>query len=394
MDNIFDEIKAYVGFSPADQEALKELHPLLADRFGAIVDDFYARIEAHPQAAQVITGGTVQIERLKCTLHDFLHEFFAGPWDDDYYERRARIGRRHVEVGLAQHYMMTALGAIREQLCVGASAVTRTSARTTLERRIAAINKLCDLELAVMLHTYSEDTARQLRSRERLATYGELMSAICHELRNPLGVIETSTYLLRDQLAETAPPPLASHLQRIQRHVRRATRIITGMLEIVREQPLTLRTVELDPLARRAMEVLHEERQRTVHYVPPPAGTQVLVDAQLLQQVLLNLLHNAADATQENGEIFLKALADADAIYMVVCDNGPGVPEEVRHRLFEPLVTTKPNGVGMGLALSAKLARQLGGRIRLVDSGGSGACFELRLPPAVETLQHEIQNVN
>lgn len=377
MGTIFPEIKAYVGFGPADQAILRELHPLLKDRFPAIVDDFYTRIEAHPRAAKVITGGEAQIERLKGTLLNFLHDFFMGPWDDAYYARRARIGRRHVQVGLAQHYMLTALGAIREQLCVGASAVTDPGERTQLEKRVSAINKLCDLELAVMLHTYSEDTARRLRSRERLATYGELMSAICHELRNPLGVIETSSYLLRSQLQSEAAN---AHLQRIQRHVRRATGIITSMLEMVREQTLTRRVLDSDDVARRAVAVLAEERRREVRYDPAPAGTQVFADAQLLQQILLNLLNNAADATPEDGDIALSVSRLQDGVHFVITDSGAGVPEEVRGRLFEPLVTTKPNGVGLGLALCAKLAEQLGGEVQLLASQDGGARFGLRVP--------------
>src|SRR5579863_9685190 len=108
-----ENVKAYVGFDDAATESLREAHPLVAPRFGAIIDDFYATIEAHPNARAAITGGAAQIARLKQSLLRWIDELFKGPHDNEYFERRARIGRVHVRIDLPQMYMFTAMDRIR-----------------------------------------------------------------------------------------------------------------------------------------------------------------------------------------------------------------------------------------------------------------------------------------
>ena len=380
MERVFEEIRAYVHFREEDQQALRDVGPLISPRFQDIVDDFYERIALHPNASRVFTDGAPQIARLKVTLLCFLDTFFTGPWDARYLAQRARIGRRHVEVGLDQHYMVTALSAIREQLCRAVGEVTAQDARPLLMRRIVAINKLCDIELAIMLHTYRADSERRLQTSERLATFGELMSAICHELRNPLGVIETSVFLLQQRIQDD---PAQEHMRKIQRHVGRCTRIITNMLDIVRDRPANIRSRHAADLAQRAAHLLQEELGRHVEVVVSTPAPAALADSDLTQQILGNLLHNAADATKSPAaRIRLSVCAVDDQVAFLVEDNGPGIAPEVRARLFEPLVTTKEMGVGLGLALSAKLAMQQEGQLRVVSSELGGAGFQLLLPLA------------
>ena len=108
-----ENVKAYVGFDDAATASLREAHPLVAPHFGAIIDDFYATIEAHPNARAAITGGAAQIARLKQSLLRWIDELFTGPHDEAYFERRARIGRVHVQINLPQVYMLTAMDRIR-----------------------------------------------------------------------------------------------------------------------------------------------------------------------------------------------------------------------------------------------------------------------------------------
>ena len=379
MSNFVAELKSYVDFGAQDEAALRHLSPLLSPSYGPMVDDFYARVNAHPGAVRVITGGEAQVQRLKATLRDFLATFFAGPWDDAYFERRFQIGRRHVLVGLEQHYMVTALSGIRNNLC--AQIIELFSCGTLevpLARCLSAVNKLCDMELAVMLHTYREDTLRRLQTTERLATFGELTSAICHELRNPLGVIESSTFLLRRQTQDVGN---VDHLDRIQRQVRRSTRIISNMLNIVRESSIALSKTSPERLCERARALLEEERGVLVELVLAANLPHVMVDPDAALQILGNLLHNAADAIpSQGGHIRLSCHAQDAIIRFIVEDNGTGIAEHVRDRLFEPLVTTKESGVGLGLTLSRKLARQLNGTLELTRGDLAGAAFVLELP--------------
>lgn len=379
-ETVFEEMKRYVGFG-ADQEAhLRDVASEVSPHFGEVVEAFYDRVLEHPQALAVISGGPAQVERLKSTLHRWLSEFFAGPWDEAYFEHRSRIGRKHVQIGLAQRYNFTAMNVIRARL-------TEVVAQLTEDRalacgRVDAIARLCDLELAIMLETYKEDYTQQLQRRERLATFGEMTSTIAHELRNPLGVIDSSVYLLRAQLGDDEHAK--RHLDKIHGQVMRADRIITNLLDIVRNRaPSRMRSTPRDLADRAARDVL-ERRGFQVEVEIEGELPQVTVDPEQMHQVLVNLLDNAVDAVRGAGRVRLTGrLVDGGQVELVVNDDGPGVEERIRARLLEPLVTTKAQGVGLGLALCRKVVEVHGGTLALVEGEAlPGAAFAVRLLPA------------
>ena len=109
----FAELVAYVGFSADDSARLLAFLPIAEPHFGPISEHFYERILAHPQAHDAITGGPEQIERLKRTLIQWMHSGLSGPHDQDFCQRRARIGHIHVRIGLPQRYMVTAMNVMR-----------------------------------------------------------------------------------------------------------------------------------------------------------------------------------------------------------------------------------------------------------------------------------------
>ena len=162
-----------------------------------------------------------------------------GPHDEAYYELRARIGRMHVRIALPQAYMFTAMNRIRVRLLDVRARAGSPTIRTTVERIATALNQIMDLELAIMLETYREDLETKNRNAERLATIGQFAASIGHELRNPLGVIESSLYLLRQHLGEQAAarPHVAKHLDRIGGEVERANKTIHDLLDLARNRP-------------------------------------------------------------------------------------------------------------------------------------------------------------
>ena len=122
-------------------------------------------------------------------------------------------------------------------------------------------SRLLDMELAVMLHTFREDSATRLQRTERLATVGQFAASIAHELRNPLGVIESSAFLLRKRVVEPSEA-VTRHLDRIDGQVRVSNRIITGLLDLVRDVTAAPR------------EVLADENASLTPFLPPkPAAT-------------------------------------------------------------------------------------------------------------------------
>src|SRR4030095_5906155 len=113
METLFEELKRYVLWEPADEAALRALHPLAAPEFERIADVFYRRILDHDEARTVLEGGESQVGRLKVTIRAWMDTLLTGPWDEAYYERRARIGRVHVRIKLPQHYMLGAMDVVR-----------------------------------------------------------------------------------------------------------------------------------------------------------------------------------------------------------------------------------------------------------------------------------------
>jgi two-component system, NtrC family, sensor histidine kinase HydH len=376
----FENIKLYVGFTDASSAALRELHPVAEPFFVPIVDDFYAAIEAHPGAREAITGGTAQIERLKQTLIRWMDKMLLGPHDEAYYELRARIGRMHVRIALPQEYMFTAMDRIRVRLLD----VLRTKLAgdpEKVERIATALNQIMDLELAIMLETYREDLETKHRNAERLATIGQFAASIGHELRNPLGVVESSLYLVRQHLGEqvTAIPQVAKHLDRIGSEVQRANRTIHDLLDLARNRPPRRHPTGLHALVDSAAEAALLPAAITLE-VGVPADLSANIDPDQVRQILVNLLTNAAQALRGRGHIWVESESTADGdVRLRVRDDGPGIPPQDRHRVFEALYTTKAKGSGLGLALCRRIMEAHDGTIEL-EAPPTGASFLLFFP--------------
>jgi signal transduction histidine kinase len=376
----FENIKLYVGFTEASSAALRELHPVAQPFFAPIVDDFYAAIESHPGARRAITGGAAQIERLKQSLIRWMDKMLLGPHDEAYYELRARIGRMHVRIDLPQAYMFTAMDRIRVRLLD----VARTSVAgdpDKIERIATALNQIMDLELAIMLETYREDLETKHRNAERLATIGQFAASIGHELRNPLGVVESSLYLVRQHLGAevAAQPQIAKHLDRIGSEVQRANRTIHDLLDLARNRPPRRHPTGLRALVESAAEAALLPAAVTLEIAVPPDFT-ANIDPDQVRQILVNLMTNAAQAQRGRGRIWVDAQTTSDgATRLRVRDDGPGIPAQDRQRVFEALYTTKAKGSGLGLALCRRIMEAHDGTIEL-EPGETGASFLLQFP--------------
>jgi signal transduction histidine kinase len=378
-----ESLKTYVGFDARSSSALAEAHDLVAPHFGVIIDDFYATIEAHPGARSAITGGTAQIERLKHTLLRWIDELFTGPHDEAYFERRARIGRVHVLINLPQAYMFTAMDRIR----VRTSDLLRTTLdddRPTLQRATTALHQIMDIELAIMLETYREDLLVKNRTAERLATIGQFAAGIGHELRNPLGVVESSVFLIRQLLGQlgVAHPGVVRHLDKISAEVQRSNRTINDLLELARSRPLKRRLMAarafLDQVV--ASVSLPPGLQVTVE---APEGLSIDADPDQLGRIFSNLLINASQATDGKGRVRIQAQRHGGEATVSVDDDGPGVPADIRSRVFEALFTTKAQGSGLGLALCRRIAEAHGGTVTL-QAAARGASFLVTIPDSGE----------
>ena len=128
----------------------------------------------------MLEGGESRVGALKVTLVQWMEALFLGPWDQAYFERRCRIGRVHVRIGLPQHYMFGAMNVLRGEFEAVAHRAHAGDPRAGTEAR-SALNRILDIELAIMLHTYREDLEAQ-----QMAAVGTLTAGLSHEIRNPL----------------------------------------------------------------------------------------------------------------------------------------------------------------------------------------------------------------
>jgi signal transduction histidine kinase len=378
-EDVFEELKRYVRFGEADERALRALHEAAAQRLGTVVETFYERILSHEDARKVLSGGESGVGRLKITLRAWLETLLSGPWDEAYWDHRQAIGRVHVRIGLPQHYMFGAMNVVRAELGRIAYARFHHDPRQ-LEAVRDAVGKILDLELAVMLHTYRDDLLAQQARVERLSTFGQLVGSIGHDLRNPLAVIGTSLHLLRSRVGEDERT--VKHVDRIAEQLEIANGIVNNLLDMIRDRPLAKERVRLAEIVKSAADAVARPADVRLEV----DGVETLPDADgdpvQLRQVLVNLLENAVYAASPRGAVAVRCRSGDGAIEIDVEDSGPGVDAATRRQLFEPLVTTKERGIGLGLALVKRVTERHGGSVRYSDRSGGGARFTVRLPAA------------
>lgn len=226
----------------------------------------------------------------------------------------------------------------------------------------------------------------KLRKNERLASVGERVSGIAHELSNPLTTILGYAQRL---LARPEGHARRDDIHRIFSEAERASSILRQLLSSTRSDSSGLQPVSLNSLIQDSVDLnrfqLASDKIR-VEFDLAPDLPAVLGDSGQLQQVLVNLIANSRHALLEQQSprsiSFRTRLADSGRVLLEVSDSGPGIPEALRHRVFDPFFTTKPEGVGTGLGLSivAGLIRQHGGQIRLQAPQTRGATFLIDFP--------------
>ena len=259
-----------------------------------------------------------------------------------------------------------------------------TGAGQGLPRALAlgvGLSLLSALALAVTAARWVEAERRQ-REDAAKAARGEALARMAavaaHEIRNPLGVIRGTVELMRDRLGKTLGPRDTESLGDVLAEVERLNQLTQDFLDLSSERPLRVMELEPEPLLREASHATEVtfpgvKVTLTLGPLPPLQG-----DPGRLRQVLANLLTNAAQA-QGQGVLELDARVEGAHLRVVVRDLGPGVPVELRERLFEPFVTGKANGTGLGLAVSRQIVHRHGGTLKLLPSE-QGSAFELRLP--------------
>ncbi|MCU0255550.1 MAG: ATP-binding protein [Vicinamibacterales bacterium] len=238
--------------------------------------------------------------------------------------------------------------------------------------------------------TRVEQLEERERLRDRLAALGEMAAAIAHEVKNPLAGIEVMAGLLKRRVSDSVEAQ--SLLGEIIHEAKMANAIVMEVLEFVRPirlhvEPVAMGRVIDDAIA--AAESLVPRGRIRVSTDVPPDLVAVEADAQQLRQLVTNLVTNAFEALDGDGRLTLTARhqpgLDAGQptpghVLLDVVDDGPGVPEDVRDRIFSPFFTTKPRGSGLGLSIVRKIVDAHDGRIDVCPSPQGGTRFRVTLP--------------
>jgi len=244
-----------------------------------------------------------------------------------------------------------------------------------------------DRRAAAIIAAQMEDVAAtraRLAQSEKLAALGQLAAAIAHEVRNALGVIRSAAQGLNEGLpAADLDAQRASSF--ITAEIDRLGSVVSSLLSFARPPRLAPREVAVEALFDQALLLARPELEAKEIRVSrdTPAGTPLVrADSDLIVQVLLGLLSNAAEAVPRGGEVRLSAREDASTVELGVADSGPGVPADLRGRVFEPFFTTRDKGTGLGLAVARQIVEAHAGKIDVAERPGGGALFRISLPAA------------
>ena len=216
---------------------------------------------------------------------------------------------------------------------------------------------------------------------QRLMAMGQMAASLAHEIRNPLGSMELFCSLLKKDLA--GQPQLLQTAEQIHLGIRTLERIISNCLQFARDVvPQKKSITEVRPLLEEAVAYVRgrSEELKVETTIETKGEGVVAADPYLLQQVLLNLLLNAIEASGEQGKVVLSSEITPGSWVLCVADTGPGITDEEKRQMFDPFFTTKQGGTGLGLTIVHSIVTAHGGRIDIEAEPGRGTRVTVTFP--------------
>lgn len=227
--------------------------------------------------------------------------------------------------------------------------------------------------------TEIERMKEHMERDERLMAMGEMAARISHEIKNPLGSMELFLSML---LAGRMRAKDRKYAEYVLFGVKTIDRIINNILSYTRPRELSLKKEELRSIVGDTLDFMSVStamRNIAVDFAPNSPGS-ALFDPDMMKLVIMNLVSNAIDAVGEGGRIKVDIRENERYGVLIVSDNGPGMPEEVRRSIFNPFFTTKDKGVGLGLFIVYNIIKAHGGFIEVESEKGSGSSFLIYIP--------------
>ena len=329
------------------------------------------------------TTGALGLRQLKIFLDDEQSE----PWVKQVLEKSKESGWQPVEddPALTAQSFKLAYPLRREDEVQGLLAVDAASASLTPDVH-SILGLLADqVAIAIDDSRLLEENLRlerELAQRERLAALGRMAATVAHEIKNPLSAIKSIAQVMRED--ESLRNEYERDLGLIVGETDRLSQSVTQLLSFARRESPAGQPLSVDELVRSVVDLFRASAKEQGIVL----DSQVKVEAELagrsvsaVRDALSNLLLNALQATPHGGKVKLNAAASDGELVISVQDSGPGVPVDLRERIWEPFFTTRQRGTGLGLAIVRKRVQEVGGTAVLdVGRNGGGALFELRVP--------------
>jgi signal transduction histidine kinase len=252
---------------------------------------------------------------------------------------------------------------------------------------LGALITLHDLESA-------EEIESELELSRRMAAIGRLTSGVGHEVKNPINAIVVHLELLKSKLGTTSTPA-ARHLDIIDAEIHRLDRVVQMLVDFTRPVELQLceqdlRLVINDVLALAAAEL--STHNITLVSQMPPNPLMANCDADLLKQATINVIQNGAQAMPEGGTLEVSLAEDRKFAVLRISDQGSGISDEIKDKIFDLYFTTKSGGSGIGLAMTYRIVQLHHGSIEVQSNVGRGTEFQLRIPlAATEWVRRHLQ---
>lgn len=352
-----------------------------------VLQETQQQIVASLRAAVLVIDGTGVVRTSNAAAESLL-----GVREDD-------RGKTLTTLGLVER--LVGLGGVISSVAEGGSRATLTATR--LAPRLGSQERFVDVvvtpfgereidalgrSVLVVVDDVTDElhTKERLIQTERLAAMGRMAAHVTHEVRNPLSSIGLNVEMLQEELASSGPETTAL-LGAIQREVDRLTSITEEYLRLARLPSPRLEPDDPGALAREVARFVAREMESTnvrLEVEVEDGLPLVAMDEAQIRQCMLNLLRNAREAMPGGGRILLAARALDGGVVLTVADEGEGIPDEQKERVFDVFFSTKERGTGLGLPLTREIVVAHHGRVRCEDAGGGqrGTVFSIWLPAA------------
>jgi signal transduction histidine kinase len=373
---LFEDLKAYIGFDADDVEALRRLQPVVAPHVERVADRFHQALLDNDQTRSLVEHDQ-RLDDLRYLTEQWLRDLFGGLYDEEYVRTRRAIGRQHVDIGLKPQYVGAAMNRVRVELI---EIVVEQQTDLPLTDALGSIERILDIDLALMLHGYWKALMA-----EKTDAGTELATRLAHEIRNPLNAIGLNLTLL-DRKLNSQPDntePYTSGLEAIRTELQRIDNLTKEIKQYAQPISPTADWHAVEAMLgdlESAYGPTLEANDIDLDLEIQSSASDVYCDAEYLKQALVNVLENAVEAIAEDGHIGLEAGTRDGHTIIEITDDGGGVEATATERAFDLFYTTKASGTGIGLAMVKKIVEAHDGSVEVFREPSGGTTVRIALP--------------